>query len=151
MTTAAASLGGPGAPATAPNPGWPSPTTDALLEAGERGSLTIAEQVVEKIAATALGEVDHVGGAARRVLGVALGSDSPDRPAQVHALVNGSLATLEVTCSVTYPAPVATVTERARSRIIERVEQLTGLAARQVDITVTTLTTTVTSNRRELQ
>lgn len=122
----------------------------ALTDAGERGELTIAELVVEKIAATALSEVEHVAGAARRVLGVALGSEAPDRLAQARAQVDGSLATLQVSCAVAYPAPVGTVTEQARARIIARVEELTGLAARQVDITVATLTTTVTSNRREL-
>jgi uncharacterized alkaline shock family protein YloU len=119
--------------------------------ADQRGALTIADRVVEKIAATALSEVEHLGADARRVLGVALRPASPDRLAQVTAQVNGSLVTLRVSCAVTYPAPVGSVTEQARSRIIAEVEQLTGLSARQVDITVTTLTTAVTSGRRELR
>jgi uncharacterized alkaline shock family protein YloU len=122
-----------------------------LAEAGERGELTVADQVVEKIAAAALAEVEHVGGAARRILGVALGSDATDRPAQVHAHVDGSLVTLEVSCAVAYPAPVGRVTQQARARIVERVEQLTGLATRQVDITVTALTTVATNTGRELR
>jgi uncharacterized alkaline shock family protein YloU len=148
MSLAGTTLDAPGQAITLPTS---APAGGVAVDAAERGELTIAEQVVEKIAATALSEVEHVGGAARRVLGVALGPDGSDRLAQVHARVNGSLVTLEVTCSVAYPAPVGTVTEQARSRIIDRVEQLTGLGARQVDITVTTLTTTMASSPRELR
>ncbi len=136
-------------PVTAPRPG--SPAGADPIAAEERGALTIADQVVEKIAATALGEVEHLGGAAKRVLGVALGSDDPDRSARVQARVDGSVVTLEVGCSVAYPAPVGAVTEQARSVLIERVEELTGLSVRQVDITVTSLTSTVSTSRRELQ
>lgn len=137
-----------------PDTGWRPPRTGVLVEAADRGELTIADRVVEKIASAALGEVEHVGGTARRVLGVALGAAAPEQLAQVRAQVrahvDGSLVTLHVTCGVAYPAPVATVTEHARSRIIDRVRQLTGLDTRQVDITVTALTTTRTQGRREL-
>ena len=46
-----------------------------LAPPSERGELNIDPRVVQKIAVAAAMEVDHVGGAARRVLNVALGSD----------------------------------------------------------------------------
>jgi len=117
---------------------------------GERGELRIEPRVVEKIAAAAAMEVEHVGGAARRVLTMALGSDeSADRP-QVDARVDGATITVQVLCSVAYPAPVATVTERLRSHVIERIDALTGLHTRQVDIIVSALTTVRAATRRKL-
>lgn len=122
----------------------------SLRPPAERGELTVADQVVEKIAAAVLAEVEGVGGSARRVLGVALGSDAPEGSARVSAHVDGSLVTLDVACSITYPDPVRTVSERARIRLIERVGALTGLGVRQVDITVTALTTPSTPSGRRL-
>lgn len=118
----------------------------------DRGELSIADQVVEKIAATALGEIDQIGGTARRMLGVQLGAADPDSVPQVTAQVNGSVVTVAACCSVTYPAPVGRVAERARAHVIDRVDTLTGLSVAQVDITITALTTdTPLSHRRELQ
>jgi uncharacterized alkaline shock family protein YloU len=122
-----------------------------VVPAQDRGELSIADQVVEKIAAIALGEVDQIGGVARRVLGVALGSTDPDRLPQVTAQINGSVVTVAARCSVTYPAPVGRVTEEARAHLIERVAALTGLSVAQVDITVTALSTDTPLSRRELQ
>jgi uncharacterized alkaline shock family protein YloU len=117
----------------------------------DRGELTVADGVVEKIAAAALAEVEQIGGAARRVLGVPLGSDDPDQLARVTAAVTGSVVTLDVRCSVAYPAPVARVTDQARRHLIARIDELTGLTAAQIDITVTALTTPTATNRRELR
>ncbi|WP_219418701.1 Asp23/Gls24 family envelope stress response protein [Pseudonocardia nigra] len=118
-------------------PGRPSP--DRPDPAEDRGELSIDDGVVEQIAAAALGEVEHIGGAARRVLGVPLGADDPDQLARVTATVTGSVVALDVRCSVAYPAPVARVTDQARAHLIARIEELTGLTAAQIDITVTAL------------
>ncbi len=130
---------------------WSAPDGATVVPAQDRGELTIADQVVEKIAATALGEVDQIGGAARRVLGVPLGSTDPGRLPQVRAQINGSVVTVAARCSVTYPTPVGRVTEQARAHLIERVGGLTGLIVAQVDITVTALPTGSPSHRRELR
>jgi uncharacterized alkaline shock family protein YloU len=113
---------------------------DALRdEAGGPGETHIEDGVVEKIASRAAGEVDDVGGVAGRVLGVRLGSGEPDRDPSVRARVDGTIVTLHVTLSVTYPAPVAEVTQRVRAHVVERVSELTGLRPRQVDISVAAL------------
>lgn len=119
-------------------PGRPDPVAD-------RGRLTIADQVVEKIATAALGEVDRVGGPPRAVLGIPMGARSrgpaePDGRPRVRARVSGTVATLQVRCSVAYPAPVARTAELARAHLVARIGELTGLTAAQVDITVSALT-----------
>ncbi|HEX4253255.1 MAG TPA: hypothetical protein VH008_35660, partial [Pseudonocardia sp.] len=83
-----------------------------LAEPGERGTLSIAESVLEKLSAHLLAEVDGVGGAARRVLGVALGADSAEQRARVTATVSGTIALLEVRLSLAYPTPIQATCNR---------------------------------------
>jgi len=109
---------------------------------GERGRTTIAERAVERIATRLIAEAEHVGGTARRMLGVTVGAEDPGREAKVHAYLQGDTAvSLVVRCSVPYPTPVAQVTHALRARLIERVGALTGLVVQRVDITITALTT----------
>ena len=112
-----------------------------LAAPGQRGELTIDPKVVEKIAAHAAGEVKDVGGAARRVLNVAVGSDDRADHARVEALVDGRTVVVDVQCSITYPSPVATVSQRLREHLTSRIGELTGLDVAQIDITVVALTT----------
>lgn len=114
----------------------PAPAADA----GGPGTTTVLDGVVVKIAGRAIAEVPSVGGTATRVLGVALGSDSAEQAPKVTAHVDGSLVTLAVRCSVTYPAPIGATVQAAREHVAERVATLTGLSVRQVDVIVTSLT-----------
>ena len=112
------------------------------------GTLTVSDTAVERIAARAVTEVDGVGGAATRVLGVAVGSEDLDNTAQVSATVTGTTATLDVRVSVTYPASVARTTQATREHLTRRVRELTGLTVSRVDITVTALLSTAATTRR---
>ncbi len=112
----------------------------ALDDGGGPGTTTIENGVVEKIAGRAVTEIPSVGGTATRVLGIALGSDSSDQAPKVTAHVDGTVVTVSVRCSVTYPAPIGATTRAARKHVMERVATLTGLSVRQVDVTVTSLT-----------
>ncbi|MGK3206057.1 Asp23/Gls24 family envelope stress response protein [Amycolatopsis sp. MEPSY49] len=114
----------------------------------ERGTLTVADQAVHRLAAHAVLEIDDVGGAVGRVLGVSLGAEDPGRSAKVTAHVTGGEVTLEVRLSITYPASVTRTSERARAHLERRVEELTGLTVTRVDLTVTALHTTAASSRR---
>ncbi|HEX7302067.1 Asp23/Gls24 family envelope stress response protein [Lentzea sp.] len=114
----------------------------------ERGALTIGEQAVQRLAARATAEVDDVGGAAERVLGISLGSEELDRSAKVEATVHSRGIDLAVRMSLAYPAPVTATTERAREHLCRRVEEMTGMRVRRVDITVTALHTSADSGRR---
>lgn len=126
-----------------------SPTGQLSLDtAGERGSLSIEDTVVEKVAAAAAGEIDGVGGAARRVLGVPTGSDDGDGRPRVSARVTGRTAALDVRLAVDYPASVRATTEAVRSHLRDRVHALTELTVSRVDVSVAALTSTTTATRR---
>ncbi len=113
----------------------------SLADPAQRGRLTIADRVVEKVAAQAVTEVDRATGAPRTVLGQTLGRASEDSPARTSAQVDGDLVTVTVSMSVSWPAPVRDVTAQVRRRVVDRVEELTGLHVADVDIDVPTLLT----------
>lgn len=117
-------------------------------DAGDRGVLTISDSTVQRVAAHAVTEVDGVGGAASRVLGVAVGGEDLDNSAKVTAKVTGDTATLDVRISISYPMSVSRATEDARRHLMRRVEEFTGLTVTQVDITVTALHTATAETRR---
>ncbi len=114
-------------------------------EPGQRGSLTIADRVVEKVASQAVTEVDLATGTPRTVLGRTLlgrtPEPDPDRPARADAHVDGHLVTVTVTLAVQWPAPVRQVADEVRRHLSTRIEQLTGLQVAQVDVDVTALVT----------
>jgi len=122
--------------------------TATLTPAAERGVTTVADRTVERIAAHILSEVDNVGGSARRMLGIAVGSAEPDGDAIVTAAVNDLSVALTVRLSVTYPASVRATTRAARAHLMARIPELTGLTVSRVDITVTALPSDATTVRR---
>lgn len=114
----------------------------------ERGRTDISDQVVERIVGQAIAEVDRAGGFARRVLGVRLSRESPDRTAHSSAEVNGGVVTVDVQMSVIYPASVRRIAATARENIRERVARLTGLTVAYVDIEVARLLPPAQRGRR---
>jgi uncharacterized alkaline shock family protein YloU len=126
------------------------PESPPAEPAEERGRTEIADQVLERIAAHALTEVEEVGGVARRVMGVPLGQDSTQIGPKVDAHVDGRLATLRMTVSVVYPAPVRQVARRVREHVAGRVAEFTGLDVRQVDIDIASLVSAQPQGRRVL-
>ncbi|WP_370937555.1 Asp23/Gls24 family envelope stress response protein [Amycolatopsis sp. cg13] len=118
------------------------------VAAEERGSLTISEHAVERMAAHAAGEIDRVGGAAGRTLGISLGGEALDRSAKTSARIAGGEVELDVRISLEYPAPVGATTERVRGHLRGRVEELTGMPVRRVGITVTALHAEAVGQRR---
>jgi uncharacterized alkaline shock family protein YloU len=117
----------------------PGPAAD-LPGPDARGTTTIADRVVERIAARAAGEVDQASGAPRRILGRSLGrDDDADRRASADARVDGRIVTLAITLAVQWPANVREVAEQVRRHVAERVRELTGLEVAEVDVDVPTL------------
>lgn len=123
---------------------------DSTTDAAERGSLAIEDVVVEKVATAAASEVAHVGGAARRVLGMPTGREDGDGRPRVSAKVSGQLASLEVRLAVVYPASVRATTEAVRAHVRDRVQVLTELTVTRVDITVAALTATNASSAKRV-
>lgn len=105
----------------------------------DRGHTRIAERVIEKIAARAATDVERTGGAARQVLGVAVGRAGPAGPARAEAMVDGDVTSVRVALSVRWPAPVREVGRQVRAHVTEQVTTLTGLTVAEVDVDVTEL------------
>jgi uncharacterized alkaline shock family protein YloU len=105
----------------------------------DRGRTTVGHQVIESIAARIAGEEPGVGGAARRVLGVAVTGEDAEQAPRVEATVAGETVSLRIRLSVTYPDPVHEVTGRVRLRLVELVWELTGKRVGMVDVIVAAL------------
>ena len=113
--------------------------TATLPAPEQRGRTAIADRVVARVATRAVAEVEQTGGAARQLIGVAIGRETGEGMARVSARIDGHLAMIEMRLSLTYPAPVRTLTREVRQHVIERVTGLTGLEVRHVDIEVARL------------
>lgn len=115
-----------------------------------RGETIIAPAAVEKIAARAASEVDGVGGVVQtglqRLLPWKVGS-----PAQAAAEVGAETVTVDLTVNVVYPQPVAVVTNRVRAQVIQRLSELCGLRATDVNISVPALVTPPRGARRRVE
>jgi uncharacterized alkaline shock family protein YloU len=105
----------------------------------DRGRTTVDHQVIEAIAARVACEESGVGGAARRVLGVAVTGEDAAQAPRVEATVAGEMVSLRIRLSVTYPDPVHEVTDRVRRQLVERVGELTGKRVGMVDVIVAAL------------
>ena len=119
-----------------------------LGDPGERGSLTVADRVVERVAGHAVTLVEGAGAAPRRVLGVSVGGARPDQEASVHAQVDGSTATVDASVAIGWPASVRSVSEQLRRRVREDVERITGVHVAHIDIDVVSLVVPSAKPRR---
>ncbi|HZC18797.1 MAG TPA: Asp23/Gls24 family envelope stress response protein [Rubrobacteraceae bacterium] len=112
---------------------------DSPLES-ERGSTTIGDSVVSRIAGIAVGEVEGVrmGGSASRAAGGILesvtGSASQRRGVSVE--VGRVEAAIDLTMGVEYGRNILELVGRVRDRITQRVESLTGLQITELNVTV---------------
>jgi len=105
----------------------------------DRGTLDIAERVVERIAARVAGEVDGVGAVPtsgmRRLL-----RRQDDEPTAAVALGSDSVE-IELAVSVDYPRNIRIVTDAVRGRVTDEVVRLTGMTVEAVNISVPRLVT----------
>jgi uncharacterized alkaline shock family protein YloU/uncharacterized protein YjbJ (UPF0337 family) len=108
----------------------------------ERGSTTIANEVVEKIAGVAASEVPGVfdlgGNVARALTGVKqflhMGEESQRQG--VHVALEGRQAEISVTLVLEYGFVVSSVTDKVREKVISSVEALLELDVTAVNIHV---------------
>jgi uncharacterized alkaline shock family protein YloU len=116
------------------------------------GLISIADQVVTKIAACAATEHPDAGAAAIRMLGRAvpgagrLGTRGTDLDAlpKTTVEVDGSKAFVSLEICVRWPASVREVTAQVRRHVRDRVTELTGLQVEEVHIVVSDLATDIT-------
>ena len=115
---------------------------------GERGRLSIADRVVERVAGYAVTLVPHAVAAPRRILGVAVGQGRPDDEAHVQVTVHGAVAWIDVAMAVAWPHPVDEVAQAARRQVQRDVAHITGIHVERVDIEVTSLDVPTAAARR---
>lgn len=96
----------------------------------ERGQTTMADRVVEKVAAAAVGEMELAAGAPRRL------RHGQSNSARTQVSIDGHIVTIGVDMSVVYPSPIRSVARVARRHVAARVTALTGLEVKQLDINV---------------
>jgi len=110
----------------------------------DRGSTTIADEVVEKIAGYAAREVEGVydlGGDVARVFAsvkerVGLGNKDDLSAQGVTVRLEGKTAAVKIIIVIEYGYVVYSVTEKVRAQVIGAVESLLGLEVTAVDINV---------------
>lgn len=121
-----------------------------LAEPAVRGSLTISEKAIEKIAGQVAAGVPGINGTAGGFLGIGSHRDDDARP-KVKVRLSGKVAALHISAGVRYPAPLRATADRLRSEVREKVSAACGIDVRQVDIDFESLTSTSgASGRREL-
>ncbi len=106
-----------------------------------RGTTTIAESVVSKIASVAAQEVEGVdslggmiSGAIAGVVGRIRGDEH--KTAGVGVEVGSKQAAVDLTLTVAYPSSIKDVAEAARQNVIDRIEAMTGLEVVEVNVAV---------------
>ncbi|WP_241484977.1 Asp23/Gls24 family envelope stress response protein [Nocardiopsis potens] len=130
--------GGEGA-ATAPAPpvpgqrAAPAERTGGAADAGARGRTEVSARVVEKIAVRTAAEQPAV-----RPLG-GRGPFGAPEPARAQARLSGDTAVIRLTVALAYPVPLRSTAAGLRTRVAERVEELTGMRVPRVDIDVSEL------------
>ena len=96
----------------------------------DRGSLIIADKVVERIASIAARDVEHV--TDTRAGWTRMYRDLPLATAKVA----GGRARIGVEVAASWPSALPDVTARVRDRVSEEITSLTGLTVVAVDVTV---------------
>ena len=105
----------------------------------ERGSTTISDSVVSKIAGIASQEVDGIrmGSGASQAVGGFLGSITGGSQTQgVSVEVGQEEAAIDLTLTAEYGKSIPQLAEAVRRNVINRVESLIGLRVTEVNITV---------------
>ncbi len=143
---ASATSSPPAARATSPTAAGTRPTGPSgpgRLET-EKGTTTIADAVVTKVAGIAareVGGVHRLGGAVSRALGAVTQRLTPgDNPSQgVSVEVSDNTAAVSMTVIVDYGESIPEVAQAIRDNVVRRIEGSVGLIVSAVDITVTDL------------
>ena len=118
----------------------------AVPDPGLRGTLVVADRVVEKIAETAAAEVPHTVALGRRVTDLLPGRRAA--PARAEAIVSGRRVQLRVTVAIEYPTPLAVTTRAVRSHVRDVVTRLCAVEVRHVDVDVAALRRPAERRRR---
>jgi uncharacterized alkaline shock family protein YloU len=121
-----------------------SRNTEVTKRSDDRGTTTIDDGVVAKIAGIATREVSGVSsmggslsGAVAEVVGRIRGEEHATSGVGVE--VGTRQAAVDLSITVQYPATITEVASSVRDNVIDRIEKLTGLEVVEVNIAVTDL------------
>lgn len=107
-----------------------SGTTPAVKPPDERGSLTIADKVVERIASIAAREIEQVTDS--RAGWTGMYRNLP----RATAKVAGGRARIGVEVAAAWPSSLPAVSAQVRDRVSGQIESLTGVSVVAVDVTI---------------
>ena len=116
---------------------------EPLAPPEDRGTTTIADRVVERIASMAAGEVEKVADT-RQGLTRLLRGKLPS----ASAVVAGDTSRITVEVAAAWPTPLPTLAAHVRERVAEQVVDLTGITVVAVDVTVADVVHVETARRR---
>ena len=120
----------------------------------ERGVTTISDTVVSSLAGMAAQEVDgvHMGGGASRAAGGVLGSitGSESRTSGISVEVGRTETAIDLKMGIEYNKNILQTVEEVRRRITDRVESMTGLRIKELNVTITDITFPEKEARRRL-
>lgn len=120
------------------------------VEPRRRGRLVLAEKVVEKIAGQAANELSVASGRSGGLLGIGSDADPAARP-RVEVDLSTESADLAIKIGIAYPGSIRAATQQVREHVTRRVEELTGVDVRRIDIEVTFLTINLNDGRGRLR
>lgn len=130
---------------TVPAAGSEVAGTEITADPAVRGRTVLLDRVVEKTAAAAAAEVEHVHAAGRGAVGQLLGT----RPTiAVQTSIDGHLAQLSLEVEIDYPAPLRQVTRRLRQHVVDRVHELCSITVTDLDVHVVGLRQQTRPERR---
>lgn len=95
----------------------------------------LAARVIEKTAAHAAAQLDHVYGLSRRMVGVSVGAEH----VRADAHMDGQIDSLRLQLGAAFPTPLVTLTRQVRDHVTTQVQQLYGVRGDHIDITVAAL------------
>lgn len=113
--------------------------------AADRGRTTIDSNVVAQIAGLATREVEGVHdmgtrGASGAIAGIAEAvTQSPSKSKGISVQMGQEEVAIEIALVLNYGARLKQVAEQVRQRVIERIETMTGLSVREVNIDINSL------------
>ena len=114
------------------------PARGEATEMRRRGRLVLAEGGREKSAGQAATELVATAGRSGGFLGLGSETDTTVRP-KVDVTLSAESADLALAVGIAYPGSIRRATQELRDHVTERVETLTGVDVRRVDIDVTFL------------
>lgn len=126
------------APSVTGTAGDAYPIGQGLLDPRRRGRLILPAKVIEKIAGQAASEIAAAHGRSGGVLGLGATDDPQARPT-VDAELSDRTADLAVAVGIAYPGSIRRAVEQIRRHVGNRVEELTGVEVRRIDVDVTHL------------